>query len=96
MERTETIGGVEFVFKTFSLSKYYEIREKLEKTGDRVAFERELIFHTISSWNRRDQNGKEIPLTMQALFEFLTLADYAKVDRIVREVNRLDELEKKT
>jgi|GEM_PF-6154918 len=96
MERIENINGVEFTFKTISLEKYYEIREEYERTGNKVLFEKKLIFNTVSSWNRKDEKGVSVPLTMQNLFSFLTLSEYQKIDRIVQEVNGLSDIEKKT
>jgi len=96
MEKVEIINGVEFIFKTLSLEKFYEIKEEFEKTGNKVLFEKKIIFNTIKSWNRKDENGNPIPLTFKTLFEFLTLAGYKKIDQIVAEVNNLSELEKKT
>jgi len=95
-EKTITVAGVTYTMRPIRLRKYYELMDAYEKTGNKAALSRGLIFWSLQSWDVRGPDGTTLPLTMDTFSDQIGLDSFGELERASIEVNRLDEAQKKT
>ncbi len=92
-----TIGGATFILAPISGVVWCDtIQKQFERTKSEVEFGRLSAFHTIKEWDIKDSDGNPVPVNFENFRRYLTAPQLVLLTQQAREINGIEESEKKT